>query len=334
TLAIWTELHGMSKHPKSALLDDVRRVIRAKHMAWSTEKTYVGWIYRFILYHDKRHPLNLKEKHVQDYLTYLANERFVAVATQNQALQSILFLYREVLDSPLDELKFNRSRRPKRLPTVLNREEVIAILTKLDGEAKLMVSLLYGCGLRQNECLSLRYQDLDLERMEVTIRGAKGNKDRNVTIPDKLKEPLQLRLNHVKQWLKDKLEKGDFIGVSVPPSIDNKFPSYKNKIGWQFLFSSESTSADPIQGKVRWYYRHNTFLQRALRRALEQSGVAKKVTSHTFRHSYATHILESGCDIRTLAHILGHSNIKTTMIYLHVLEINRAKVKSPLDNLF
>lgn len=316
---------------KSPFLEKVRDVIRLRHLSYRTEKSYLDWIYRFIVFHDKRHPDELSEKDLARFLTFLAKERHVSASTQNQALQAILFLYRDVLQKPLDHVDFFRSRRPARLPVVLSREEVKKMLTCMKGEPLLIASLLYGCGLRLAECLALRVKDVDFQRQTLTVRAGKGDKDRNVALPATAVEPLMrhmalLKLKH-DIWLKD-----GFPGVALPLALDRKYPNARFEWGWMFIFPSEHPSVDPMTRRVRLFHRSESFVQRPLKEAVKKSGLTKPASCHTLRHSFATHLLEKGYSIRVVQELLGHSDVRTTTVYTHVSSLPKT-VASPLDEL-
>ncbi len=316
---------------KSPFLDRVREVVRVRHLSYRTEKSYLDWIYRYIVFHEKQHPDQLTENDLARFLTFLAIERHVSPSTQNQALQAILFLYRDVLHKPLNHVDYLRSQRPARLPVVLSKTEVAKLLSHLKGEPWLIASLLYGCGLRLTECLSLRIKDLDFQRRLLTVRAGKGDKDRTVALPVSVTEPLQrhlavLKLKH-DSWLSE-----GFAGVALPPALDRKYPRARFEWTWMFLFPSEHTSVDPATRRLRLFHRSDSFAQRALKDALKKSGLTKPASCHTLRHSFATHLLEKGYNIRIVQEMLGHSDVRTTMIYTHVTSLPKA-VASPLDDL-
>jgi integron integrase len=316
---------------KSPFLDRVRDVIRVRRLSYQTEKSYLDWIYRFIVFHEKRHPETLNENHLASFLTFLARDKGVSASTQNQALQAILFLYRDVLRRPLDHIDYLRSSRPVRLPVVLSPDEVRRLFSQLHGEPLLMASLLYGCGLRLAECLALRVKDVDLQRYTLTVRAGKGDKDRNVGLPLSILEGLNahldlLRLKH-QSWLKD-----GFCGVALPDGIDRKYPKARLQWTWMFVFPSEHPSRDPRSGQCRLFHRSESFLQRPIKEAVRRAGIPKSASCHTLRHSFATHLLEKGYNIRIVQELLGHSDVRTTMVYTHVSRLPKA-VASPLDDL-
>ena len=317
--------------PKSKLLDQVRERIRRLNYSFSTEKSYISWIKRFILFHDKRHPRQMGEMEIESYLTYLAVQKKVAPSTQNQALAALLFLYQEVLRVPLnEEILPIPAKRSKHLPVVLSRQEVRAVLDGLSGTYLLICQLLYGSGLRVTECLTLRIQDLDFDRTEITVRSGKGNKDRRTMLPKIVQQPLVRHLQGVKFAFENALEAGHGT-VELPHSLGRKYPAAASDWNWQYVFPAPKPSVDPRSGVLRRHHLHPSGLRRAVRAAGRTAEVTKHVTPHIFRHSFATHLLEDGYDIRTVQELLGHANVKTTMIYTHVLNKGGRGVKSPLD---
>ena len=322
----------VSSKPK--LLDQVRQAIRLKRYSYRTEQSYVGWIKRFILFHDKRHPAEMGKAEVESFLTHLVIERNVAASTQNQALHALLFLYREVLDKPLPNVDAIRAKKPKRLPVVLTQDEVKAVLKQLSGVPLLVVQILYGGGLRVSECLRLRVKDVDFGQKLLIIRDAKGNKDRTTTLPDGVVAPLRVHLVEVKTQHHSDLQNG-FGRVDLPYALARKYPNANKEWCWQYIFPSHSLSKNP-QADDDILYRHHlhaSSVQKAVKQAVGQAGLTKHVTPHTFRHSFATHLLEAGYDIRTIQELLGHNDVKTTMIYTHVANRGVLGVRSPLDEL-
>ena len=319
---------------KVKLLDSVRQVIRLKHYSYRTEQSYVGWIRRYILYHRKRHPQDMGKAEVEEFLNHLAMERNVAASTQNQALNALLFLYKEVLDQPLPNIDSIRAKKPKRLPVVLTRSEVEAVLKHLSGVTLLIVQLLYGGGLRVNECLRLRVKDVDFGQQLLIIRDGKGKKDRTTTLPEIVVEKLKTHLMNVKAQHHRDLQDG-YGQVDLPYALARKYPSANKSWGWQYVFPSKTLSKNP-QADEELLYRHHlhpSSVQKAVKDAVKKAGIVKHVTPHTFRHSFATHLLESGYDIRTIQELLGHKDVKTTMIYTHVANRGILGVRSPLDEL-
>lgn len=317
--------------PPPKLLDQVRERLRIKHYSIRTETQYLQWIKRFILFHDKRHPREMGAVEVEAFLTHLAVAGRVAAATQNQALSALLFLYREVLNIDLPWLdKVVRAKQPQRLPVVLTRQEVTAILDRMTGVHGLMARLLYGTGMRLMECVRLRVKDVDFERAEIVVRDGKGAKDRITMLPQALIGPLQDHLRWRRQLFEDDKAKGR-AAVYLPDALGKKYPTAAVDWPWQYIFPSGSYSIDPRSGEERRHHIDEKLLQRAVKKAVQASGVAKLATPHTFRHSFATHLLQSGYDIRTVQELLGHADVATTMIYTHVLNKGGRGVTSPLD---
>lgn len=314
------------------LLEQVRNTIRLRGMSYRTEQSYVDWIKRFILYHEKRHPNEMGVAEIRAYLTYLVMEKNVAPATQNQALHALLFLYKQVLEIDLPHLGYlPPAKKQPRLPVVFTRAEVHAILKQLHGETWLMANLLYGSGLRLMECLRLRVKDIDFARNVITIREGKGAKDRVTMLPQLLKEPLSHHLEVVKQAHKAQLAEG-FGTVKLPFALERKYPSAATEWKWQFVFPAAKRSRDPRTGLWHRHHLDESVLQRAVKKAMRLADVNKHGSCHTFRHSFATHLLEAGYDIRTVQELLGHADVKTTMIYTHVLNRGGIPVRSPLEN--
>ena len=323
----------MSANPSHApkLLDQVRGKIRLKHYSIRTEQAYVDWIKRFILHFDKRHPRELGAAEVEAFLTHLAVAGNVAAATQNQAKSALLFLYREVLETELPWLdNVERARTPKRLPVVLTREEVQGVLGRLTGTHWLIASLLYGAGLRIMEGLRLRVKDVEFSRREILVRDGKGFKDRVTMLPAALAAPLAEHLERVKALHGRDLAAGRG-AVYLPYALERKYPGAARDWAWQYVFPSANLSADPRTGIERRHHLQDQAVQRAMRQAVRDAGVNKPATPHTLRHSFATHLLEGGYDIRTVQELLGHADVSTTMIYTHVLNKGGRGVTSPLD---
>lgn len=313
------------------LLDQVRDRIRAKHYSLRTETQYVQWIKRFILFHDKRHPQEMGAAEVEAFLTHLAVVGKVSASTQNQALSALLFLYKEVLSIDLPWLdKVVRAKQPQRLPVVLTRTEVQAVLTRMSGTYGLMANLLYGTGMRLMECVRLRVKDIDFEREEILIRNGKGAKDRITLLPKSLAGPLQAYLLQRRTLFNDDSRSGK-ASVYLPDALERKYPNAATDWVWQYIFPSGSFSIDPRSGVERRHHIDEKLLQRAMKKAVQASGITKLATPHTLRHSFATHLLDSGYDIRTIQELLGHKDVHTTMIYTHVLNKGGWGVKSPLD---
>ncbi len=313
------------------LLDQVRGKIRLKHYSIRTEQTYVDWIKRFILFHGKRHPKGMGAQEVEAFLTHLAVVGRVAASTQNQAKSALLFLYKEVLGIELPWLdNVTQAKAPKRLPVVLTREEVQAVLARLEGTHWLIASLLYGSGLRIMEGLRLRVKDVELTRQEILVRDGKGFKDRVTMLPTALLAPLKTHLQRVKLLHEQDLAAG-YGAVHLPYALDKKYPNAGREWAWQYIFPSANLSVDPRSDETRRHHLQDQAVQRAVKQAVRAAGLTKPATPHTFRHSFATHLLESGYDIRTVQELLGHSDVSTTMIYTHVLNRGGRGVVSPLD---
>jgi integron integrase len=318
---------------QTRLLDQVRETLRGMHYSYRTEKTYRYWIRYFILWSGKRHPRDMGATDVTAFLNYLANERDVAAATQNQALSALLFLYGKVLEIKLPWLdNLVRAKRPVRLPVVLSQIEIHRLLGQTEGMTGLMAALLYGCGLRLRECLRLRVKDVDFVYRQILVREGKGNKDRVTMLPEKLLRPLQQHLGMVKRLHESDLKEG-FGEAELPHALSRKYPRAAYEWAWQFVFPSKNRSPDPRTGAIRRHHLYPQTMSRAVKRAARAAGIAKHVGCHTLRHSFATHLLQSGSDIRTVQELLGHSDVSTTMIYTHVMNKGARGVKSPLDRL-
>lgn len=315
------------------LLDRLRMAIRRRHLSPRTEEAYVGWVRRFIFFHDVRHPKEMGTDEVVAFLTHLAVEARVSPSTQNQALSALVFLYRHLFDRELEGLDAAaRARRTRPLPVVLSREEVRAVLDLLTGTKRMQATLLYGSGLRLLECLRLRVKDLDPERGQLTVRQGKGRHDRVTTFPRRLREPLARHLREVLALHRRDITQG-YDGVPLPNALTRKYPGASREWGWQWVFPASRITHERGTGRKLRIHLHPTVLQRAVKRAAADAGIAKRVTCHTFRHSFATHLLEDGSDIRTVQTLLGHRDVKTTMIYTHVLEHGAMGVSSPADRL-
>jgi integron integrase len=317
--------------PPLRLLDQLRERIRFKHYSLRTEQAYVGWVRQFIRFHGLRHPQSMGGPEVVQFLNALANERQVAASTQNQALSALLFLYGEVLGIELPWMgEIARAKHPRRLPVVLSREEVRQVLALTEGVHGLMARLLYGTGMRLMECVRLRVKDLDLGRREIVVRQGKGAKDRITMVPGTLVPDLQAQLLRARStWAADRAAGRG--GVELPHALEKKYPKAPLAWGWFWVFPAPTLSADPRSGEIRRHHVHEAGLQRAIKGAVQAAGIAKPATSHSLRHAFATHLLESGADIRTIQELLGHSDVSTTMIYTHVLNRGRVGVRSPLD---
>ncbi|HEY1140195.1 MAG TPA: integron integrase [Lysobacter sp.] len=313
------------------MFDEVRRVLRLKHYSMRTEMVYLGWIRRFIITNDRRHPRLMGVAEVERFLSSLAVAGQVAASTQNQALSALLFLYKEVLGIELPWMEdVTRAKRPRRLPTVLSRGEVQGLLAHLDGRPWLLCSLLYGTGLRLMECLRLRVKDVDFSRNEITVRDGKGGKDRRTVLPKSLVEPLQREVERARALHATDLQAG-FGAVHLPHALARKYPNAGHEFGWQYVFPSPRRSIDPRDGMERRHHFDDGTLSRSLKSACKRAGIVKPVSAHTLRHSFATHMIEAGYDIRTVQELLGHKDVATTQIYTHVLNRGAGGVVSPLD---
>jgi len=314
------------------LLDRVRAEIRTRHYSYKTEQAYVHWIARFIRFHQMRHPDRMGKREVEAYLSHLAVKGKVAASTQNLAFSSILFLYRHVLGVELPWLDdVIRVKRPPRLPVVLTRGEVKQILALLRPPHDLIAQLLYGSGLRISEALRLRVKDIDLVRRSLIVRDGKGGKDRVTVLAERCREPLRHRMAAARERGRLDGEIG-FGGVILPKALDRKYPNARFEPGWQYVFFAHRPSADPQTGEIGRHHMLDSSVQKAVRRAARECRIAKPVTCHTFRHSFATHLLETGSDIRTIQKLLGHSDVRTTMIYTHIVERGAMGARSPLDD--
>jgi integron integrase len=293
----------------------------------------VQWIRRYIIFHGKRHPELLASEEIGQFLSHLATELTVSASTQNQALAALLFLYRKVLKKDIEAVgSFVRARRPKKLPVVLTRQEVRSLLANLDGSQRLVVGLLYGSGLRLLEALRLRVKDVDFAYRQINLRDGKGGKDRVTVLPGRLEQPLRTHLVRVKELFRRDLEEG--IGrAKLADALERKYPAAASTWSWQFVFPGRRPSVDPVTGVVFRHHLHDSAIRRSLQSAVRRAGLTKRVTSHAFRHSFATHLLEDGYDIRTVQELLGHKNVSTTMIYTHVLNRGGRGVQSPADRL-
>ncbi len=318
---------------KSPFLEQVRQVMRVQHYAIRTEQTYIEWIRRFILYHKKRHPKDMREPEVAEFLTHLSVKRNVAPATQTLALNALVFLYRKVLNDPLGEIHgIIRSKRNEKIPVVLSELEVTHLLSNLEGIHWLVACMLYGSGLRLMECIRLRVKDLDFNRLSITVRQGKGGKDRVVTLAKHLVTPLKRHLESVKTTHERDITEG-YGRVYLPYALERKYPKAAADWGWQYVFPATKRSVDPRSRKTRRHHIDETTVQKAVKNAVRRAGINRPASCHTLRHSFATHLLERGADIRTVQAQLGHSDVKTTEIYTHVIGRGGQGVKSPLDGL-
>jgi integron integrase len=311
--------------------EKMKKALRLRHLAYATERNYLLWMRRFQAFAKEKEPAELVGQDLQDFLSYLAVEKKVSASTQNQALNAIIFLYRHILEKNVDnELNAVRANYRRRLPVVLTLKEIERIFDHMESLQRLMAMLIYGCGLRLQECLRLRIKDIDLEQNLVIVRSGKGDKDRSTVLPESLKDALIGHIADVKS-LYDKDRKGNLNGVGLPGALEKKYPNAGKEWAWFWLFPSKSLSVDPYTLLVRRHHVHQASLQKAFYDALRKAGIAKQASVHTLRHSFATHLLEKGYDIRTIQELLGHANLQTTMIYTHVAARNILGVRSPLD---
>ncbi len=329
-------MNGATPAPvrNARLLDRVRLAVRRRHYSYRTELAYTHWIRRYILFHGKRHPAEMSEPEVAAFLSHLAVDRRVSAATQNQALNAILFLYKQVLERDIGLIQgVTRAKRSEGLPVVLTREEIQVVLQRLHGREWLMASLLYGAGLRVMECVRLRIKDLDFGFHQIIVRDGKGKKDRAVPMPQALIPAIQSQLQLARKIHDNDLADG-FGEVSLPNALQRKYPNAAREWSWQYLFPASKRARDPYTGRWKRHHIDESVLQRALRKAVMAAGLSKPVSCHTLRHSFATHLLASGQDIRTIQELLGHRDVRTTMIYTHVLGRGAQGVASPIDSLF
>jgi integron integrase len=321
------------KRPKK-LLDQARDIMRQKHYSRKTEQNYIHWLKRYIFFHHKRHPEGMDVKEIEEFLTHLAVKEKVSASTQNQAFNAILFLYRRVLGVSMEEKNISaiRAVRKKNIPVVLTKEEVVKLLSLMNGMTQLMAKILYGSGLRVMECVRLRVQDIDFGMGEITVREGKGFKDRLTILPDILSQSLQEQIERVRIQHQEDLKIG-LGSVSLPYGLERKFKNAHKDLGWQFMFPAKNIAVDPQTKIKRRHHIHESALQRGVKLAAKRAGIVKRVTPHTLRHSFATHLLMDGSDIRTVQELLGHKDVSTTMIYTHVLRQKGIRtVRSPLDS--
>jgi len=326
----------MSIKKNNKLLDDVRQVMRLKHYSIHTERVYSDWIKQYVKFHKmhlRTELLSNPETKVEDFLTYLAIQRKVAVSTQNQAMNALVFLYKRVLEQPLEKtVDAVRSTKNRKIPVVLTQEEVKQIIILLEGTSQLVVKLLYGSGLRITEVARLRVQDIDFDYKQITVRSGKGNKDRVTTVSSELMMPIKDHLERVKLIHDKDLHEG-YGSVYLPYALNRKYPNAEKEWGWQYVFPAKNLSIDPRSGITRRHHIDQSGINKAIKGAVRALSITKRVSAHTFRHSFATHLLQRGTDIRTIQALLGHNDLETTMIYTHVLNQGGQGVTSPLDDL-
>jgi len=313
------------------LLEQVKNAIQIRHYSIRTEQAYIRWIKNYIYFHNKKHPREMGDEEITAYLSHLASTKNVSAATQNQALNALVFLYRKVLEIDVGCFKeLVRAKNSKRIPVVLSHDEALDVLSHIDGMPWVMASLLYGSGLRLMECVRLRIKDIDYKFKQITVRDGKGKKDRVTLLPDSLIEPLKEAIDHAKNIHKFDLSEG-FGEVYLPHALARKYKNAPVETGWQYIFPASRRSTDPRSNKERRHHISESVLQKAVRKAVRKTTIMKPASCHTFRHSFATRLIEKGTDIRTVQELLGHENVSTTEIYTHVLNINKRGVLSPVD---
>ncbi|MCW8348074.1 integron integrase [Vibrio sp. ZSDZ65] len=319
---------------KSPFMNYIREFMRARHYSERTIDAYLTWIVQYIVYHNKKHPRDLNSKDVEDFLSYLVTSRNLAARSQAVALNALVFLYKHIIGNPIElDIQFKKSHKGKKLPTVLTTKEVTKLLENIPANYLLPTQLMYGSGLRLMECLRLRYQDIDFEYGALRIWRAKGNKNRIVTLAKELLPAIELQQKNVmKLWQQD-LKQKEYSGVFLPNALATKYPNSNKELNWQYLFPSLRLAVDPASKRLYRHHINETSLQKVVKQAVKKAGISKSVSCHTLRHSFATHLLESGADIRTVQEQLGHTDIKTTQIYTHVVNRGASGVKSPLSNL-
>ncbi|ASI90779.1 integron integrase [Vibrio mediterranei] len=319
---------------KSPFLNYIRDFMRARHYSERTIDAYLSWIFQYIVYHDKKHPKEMGTAEVEDFLSYLITSRNLAMRTQNQALNALVFLYKHILHDPIDvNMRFKKSNKSKKLPTVLTVKEVSKVLESMPPSFLLPAQLMYGSGLRLMECLRLRYHDIDFDYGALRIWRAKGNKNRVVTLARELFPAIRRQQQHVESIWRQDVKQSEYSGVWLPNALATKYPKSNKELNWQFLFPSARLSIDPTSNLIRRHHINESSVQKALKSAVKKTGIEKRVSCHTLRHSFATHLLESGADIRTVQEQLGHTDLKTTQVYTHVINRGASGVKSPLSNI-
>lgn len=323
-------VHTSARDPR--LLDQVRSELRARHYSLKTERAYIQWIRQYILYHNKRHPIEMGAEEINAFIRHLAVTRDVSSSTQNQALCAIVYLYKHILKKEIGQLELIWAQKPKKLPVVYTVQETERILSHLHGVHQMVAMLLYGAGLRLMECLRLRIKDIDFGFRQITIHDGKGFKDRVTLLPDKTAEPLKAHIKKVREIHLNDLKNGCGT-VYIPYALERKYPNASKEFGWQYVFPAHHLSKDPKTGIRRRHHLHESVIQKALKQAMRKAGIVKRGGCHSLRHSFATHLLQKGYDIRTVQELLGHKDIKTTQIYTHVLNRGGLGVKSPVDEL-
>lgn len=316
---------------KSPFLESIRRTMRLRGYSIRTEKSYLYWIRYYIRFHKRRHPIEMGKVEIVQFLDHLASDRHVTANTQRVALNALMFLYSKILDKPIQNMRFRQASKPRYLPTVLTPRETLLILQKLEGLHRLIVEVMYGSGLRVSECLRLRIQDVDFEKNSLTVRDGKGSKDRVTILSQRLKPLLQKQIKRSLQI--QAIDNKDAIGPSMPVALSRKYPTAYRSPSWMFIFPSIGLCRHPITNQWCRHHLHTSVIRKAVKRATQASEVRKRVTCHTFRHSFATHLLEAGTDIRTVQELLGHTDVKTTQIYTHIIGQHYAGTSSPLDRI-
>ncbi len=326
-----SDFNHLTSREWEVLINDTLKALRLRHRSYRTEKAYLGWLMRFKEFVKEKHPQNLTGEDVQNFLTHLAMEKKISASTQNQALNAILFVFRHVLKKDIGGyIDAIRARQKRRLPVVLTKREVRQVLDKMTGEQRLMAMLIYGCGLRVSECIRLRIKDIDLEQGIIIVRSGKGDKDRITILPEKLKDELIRHMEGIRKIYEED-RKNNLAGVALPNGLERKYPNAGKEWGWFWLFPSRSLSIDPRTNTIRRHHVHISTIQRAFKQAIKKAGIEKPATIHSLRHSFATHLLEDGYDIRVVQELLGHKHLQTTMVYTYVARKNLTGVKSPLD---
>lgn len=311
------------------MMHRLRALIRSQNKSWATEKTYVGWVKRYLHFHKLRDPLTMNASHVGEFLTDLAVNKHCGPNTQATALNAIVYFYKQFLKHPIDDIPFEYARNKRKVPVVFTSREIEAVISRLQGDQRLMAQLMYGSGLRVSECLRLRVKDIDFQRREIVVRGGKGGKDRVTMLSDICSEDLRDQLSHV-SFIHAMDIKAGYGEVFMPNALARKYPSAAKSLAWQFLFPSSRRASDPRDARIKRHHRHQRYIQKAVKQALKDSEIHKHANCHTFRHSFATHLLEQGYDIRTIQELMGHADVSTTEIYLHVLNRGGRAVISPL----
>ena len=316
----------------SKLLNQVSDQIRIRHYSYRTEKTYKHWIKQYILFHNKTHPNHLDGEAFNAYLTHLAKKKKVSAATQNLARNAILFLYKYVLKKDIgDSNNYVIAKRSRKVPTVFSQDEAKRVIAQLEGRNAIIVKLLYGTGMRISECLQLRIKDVDFDQNLIVVRDGKGEQDRVTMLPESLRDLIKYQIDRV-AYLHELDQKNNVPGAFIPFSIEKKYPNAGGELGWYYIFPGKSLSKDPVSGIVRRHHVHESNIQRSVKKAVQSAGIYKQAGCHTFRHSFATHLLENGYDIRSVQELLGHKDVRTTMVYTHVMKKGPLAIKSPLDS--